>query len=174
MRRLVFLLSLAILGCKAAAREAPPPPVPLPFTVEELREANPIGTILAFRVEQTGATPLVQSIRVARADDVFVVLETWTMDEDGRMVGTPVSTRKKWSELVEPLLPAGSTVVTDARCEVPAGTFDCWQYTVAAGDRTRRYYFAKELPSAPVLSVLEEGGRVTRQVALQSKTTPQS
>jgi hypothetical protein len=146
---------------------------PLPFSAEELRAATPLGTVLTYRVEQVGDAPTVQSVRFVRADDVAVVLESWTTDGEGRVVEQPVSTRKAWTDLVESWLPAGAAVVADARCEVPAGTFDCWDYTVVEDGVTKRMSFAKELPGAPVLAVEETGGQVTRRVALESVTRPQ-
>jgi hypothetical protein len=173
MRRLALCVALAAAACKSGADAPLPAGAPLPFSAEEVRAANPPGTILAYRVEQSGDTPSVQKVRFARSDDVAVVLESWTTDDAGRIVGEPVSTRAEWSELVESLIPPGGAVVTEARYELPAGEFDCWDYTVVAEGVTRRFSFAKDLPGAPVLSVEEQGGKVTRRIALQSVIRPQ-
>jgi hypothetical protein len=176
MKRRAFLplLLVSLLACRSKEPEPPPPAwAALPFSADQLRASHPVGTVLTYRVEQLGGTPTIQRIRVVRADDVYAVLESWTTDEDGKIVAQPISTRKKWAELMdERLFPAAQTVVSQTTCEVPAGTFDCWEYAVTKGDRRQSFYFSKEEPGIPVLSVEEDGGRVKRRVALQSTSRP--
>jgi hypothetical protein len=46
------------------------------------------------------------------------------------------------------------------RIEVPAGEFDCKVYTVKKADAlVMRFYFADELPGAPILHYTEKNGK---------------
>ena len=65
--------------------------------------------------------------------------------------------------------PEARTSIGEERIEIPAGSFECWRYTVTDEDEVRRFWFARDLPGMPVRMEQEEGGRIVfRMVVLEN------
>jgi len=66
--------------------------------------------------------------------------------------------------------PSKDTHIFEDRCQVPAGSFDCWVYRVRRRENGKlhelRYWFAKELPGPPVLLEEERAGTRTLTMTL--------
>ena len=56
------------------------------------------------------------------------------------------------------------------RCQVPAGSYDCWRYVVTehrdGHEIVQRFWFAHALPGPPIRVVQEEDGEVTFEMKL--------
>jgi len=133
---------------------------PVPFTAARIRNANPPGTRLLFRIEATGAPPMYRWMHFVSGDAERTVIEGGMRDEQGTDVGPRESQESTWTELRDHAsFPKSTTRRSEATCEVALGRFDCWLYVVDHGDEgssvTSRFYFAKDRPGPPVLLVTE-------------------
>ena len=62
--------------------------------------------------------------------------------------------------------PRFAVKISEAKVEVPAGTYECVVYTVTAAEEVVTFFFAKTLPGPPVKMVIEKGGKVVRKQEL--------
>lgn len=56
--------------------------------------------------------------------------------------------------------------ISEAKVEVPAGSFDCLVYTVTAAAEEVTFAFAKTTPRPLVKMIIEKGGQVVRKQEL--------
>ena len=173
------LLVVAMLpfGCATDARVAVRGDngLPTPYTAEQIRNANPPGTTIVFRITENGKPVVRQTTRFVSGDVVGCVIEGHVETEDG----TPVRERKRsestWSELRDhAAFPPERARREPAACTVPAGRFECWLYTLE-GDAdddptTSRFYFAHDRPGPPVLYEVERQGVVGFRMELIEDT----
>lgn len=131
---------------------------PTPFSAEQIRAATKVGRRYAWRVEEEGKPPATRVIVFTSVDEEGAVM---VAGPDDASLAASSPSRARWDELQKhALFPAAATSVQDERVTVPAGTFDCRVYTVKDADGTvRRFYFALDLPGAPVLHFTEKDGR---------------
>jgi hypothetical protein len=92
---------------------------------------------------------------VVRATPTECTIRFTFLDADGARVGAPTERTTRWDELANhATFPLEATEVVSHEVRLPAGTFDCWVYTVTERSHTdvlvATYSFAKELPGAPI------------------------
>lgn len=182
-RPFLVLLALAAGCATTTAREAPPEPTVSddardrpeiarpPFSADEIRGATRPFRTYVWRVEASGRPPEVHRLRFVEVDDEGCRIERTLLDESGEARGEPSVRAATWEELVgHASYPREATTITDVEVEVPAGVFDAWRYQVIEEEggvtRVTRAYFAKALPGAPVLHVVEEDGVEVSRMAL--------
>ena len=123
---------------------------PSPYTAEQLREASKPGRTWTWRVETLGK-PTVESSASFGALDA----------EGVELVSDGTSKRITWEELRRHAeFPRAAVITREETVTLPAGTYDCVVYVVT-DPRTREitsYYFAKDLPGAPVYFYSEKDG----------------
>jgi hypothetical protein len=163
---------LAVQDLAADAERNPDPSVAtLPFTAAEIRGGCAPGTVMIQRITSEGAPAVLRTTRFVRGDEQQVVMEATTTLEDGTPAGPPQEVQSAWTELRDHArFPAAMTTRSRATCEVPAGAFDCWLYTVDRsgedGAVVDRLYFAPAHPGPPVLFETERDGRVVMRMEL--------
>lgn len=163
------VILLGATACQSASTEHTAPPdqtattgsSPTPYTEGQIQAAHPNGTLLRFRIVQpTGE--VVQHMRFDNGDDSAVDVVSWSEDSANQALNKPTKQRARWSDLRDHASFASTrTVRRRARCKVPAGSYDCWEYVVrgAKDDQpTQRFYFADDKPGPPVLLVTERDG----------------
>jgi len=163
MKTSLFVLFLA-LGCPllvltgCAQKMAP-----APYTAEQIRAANPPGTVYRYKVEATGQPVQIRVMAFtsgASAEKAEVRNEL--LDEAGQGKTPPSIDHAAWDDLRKhgEFPQSALTGVEPGTIEVPAGKFDVSIYTVKAPDgATMRFYFAKSYAGPPVLFYQEQGGR---------------
>jgi hypothetical protein len=180
MRCIALVLALAsVLPAQEAAPkeqpEAKPKPeprvlssgkAPTPFTAAEIREASPKGRISLFRITGGGQTLFVR-FRFGESDAETSAMETLQLDKDRKPLAKPVTRKAKWRDLqAHASFDKNATTITEAKTEVPFGTFDCLVYTIKGTRGVQRFSFAKDLPGPPVKMEVEVGGKVLQTMEL--------
>lgn len=167
-----LLLGTLMMGVSAYGQPAPPAasataeagkPIgpepkwaPVPFTAEQIRQATSSGRTYHFLVEAAGQHPVMRTIQFTEVTDEGAKVSAKAVRVDNDEVVQPVGGGPTpWGDLVRHAhFPDSQTKRTDAEIKVPAGTFDCWLYTVTertdGKETVNRYWFAKTLPGAPV------------------------
>lgn len=163
---------LAVQDLAADTERNPDPSVAtIPFTAAQIRAGCAPGTVMVQRIASEGAPTVLRTTRFLRGDDERVAMEATTTLEDGTPAGPPQEVEAAWAELRDHArFPAAMTTRTRATCEVPAGAFDCWLYTIDRSDEdgavVDRLYFAPAHPGPPVLFETERDGRVVMRMEL--------
>jgi hypothetical protein len=144
---------------------------PTPYTAAEIREANPPGTRLVFRLEQAGQAAVLRVIDFVGGDATVAVMATTMLTEQREPLGDAERSEATWVELRDhAAFPAAHTRRTRSTATVPAGRFDVWLYTVESEEDgapvTTRFSFALDRPGPPVLLEQELDGQVTLRMAL--------
>ena len=171
----MLAVALTVLGCQTLEPAAPPelPQLaPTPFTAAQIRDTNPRGTRLVFRVEQAGQPPLIRTMDFVAGNERRTSIEQSSTTLDGLPVGEMEQGEATWEELrAHAAFPDDLTTRTDATCTVAAGTFDCWRYEVKPdreGDGVSFFYFARNRPGPPVLyEVYRDEERMFRMELLE-------
>ena len=134
------------------------------FTVEQLRAGNPQGRIIEFRMEADGKPTTIEHWEFTAVDAENATIHAITRDESGTVLADETGT-STWTELHKHgQFPAAATTIEDnVQITVPAGTFTARLYTVKAGDTTRQFWFATELPGPPVQFTTEQAGKVVQR-----------
>ena len=148
---------------EAASANRAPEHLPFPYTPEAIRDANPAGTTMLYRVEAMGEPAHLDRVRFLESTAEFAVIEAVRGNAQGGELQEPRVERATWTELRDhATFLAHLSERTRATCSVPAGDFRCWLYTVRMkeGDASivRRFYFADEKPGAPVYFETEANG----------------
>ena len=178
-RRLLGLLVLLVPagGCTAGGPTVTPPvaaTAPTPYTAEQIRDANPPGTRLVFRVERHDGPDIFSVMEFIGGDATHAghaVMESRTETEDHDPIGDVVRSEATWTELRDhAAFPSARTHRSRASVTVPAGRFDVWLYTVQSEPgqppTTSRFCFALDRPGPPVLLETEQDGRVISRMVL--------
>jgi hypothetical protein len=145
-----------------------------PFTAEQIAAAMPLGSWRRYRKEQQGDPAFEDVSTVVQCGADSVTLEYKVYELDGTPRGEPASMTFDWLELRNHATwPAEATVIQHTQLELPAGTFDCWRYTVRTEEDgvpvLSRFYFAVDRPGAPVrYDLVRDGLRVYRMTLLDS------
>jgi hypothetical protein len=122
---------------------------PTPYTAAQIRDATRAGRAYTWRVEVNGKPALERTVTFTQ------------VDADGAELVSDGSPRRvSWEELRQHAeFPRASVTTRDEKVTVPAGSFDCVVYVVDGADgEASTFYFAKELPGAPVLFFTQKGG----------------
>lgn len=182
MRTLLVIGSLLALASCGAASETSPEPRPeassgggdevsqpgeplaeLPFAAQAIRDATPAGRTYVFRFEEDGAQRFERWV-FERVDERGFTSTSTPVDEDGQPTGPVERAEGTWDELESHAhFPAARTTITNAQLTIPLGAFRCRLYTVTSEDEqgrevVSRYWFAVDLPGAPVRMVREVDG----------------
>jgi hypothetical protein len=172
------LLAAVLVGCASDPAPAPDesgpvtaePMAPTPYTADQIREGNPAGTFLVFRIETTDAPVMQRWMQFVSTDAEGAVVEGGVQDERGAAIGATERQESTWQELRDhAAFPEAKTTRSEVTCEVRSGRFECWLYTVETEEEgavvTSRFYFAKDRPGPPVL-VVTEGDAATMRMEL--------
>jgi hypothetical protein len=155
----------------AAASTAPPDIATPPFTAEQIRDATRPGRSYEFKLEASGKPAVIHRVTFVEVSAEHATAEAVDLDETGNVLGAPERGKSTWKELVgHAAYPRASTVISNEMVEVPAGQFACMLYTVVEGPTRTRTYFAKDLPGAPVLMIVEQAGQVVQTLTLLKHT----
>jgi hypothetical protein len=128
-----------------------PDHLPTPFSAAEIRDAFQPGREVRSRLVRAGEEPVVRVRRSISGDSEGGVYEFWTESEAGQPLSEPVRDRSTWLELQgHASMPADQTVIEDVTIEVPMGRYEGRRYTRTSGDEVDTFWFAMELPGAPV------------------------
>lgn len=164
-----LLALLGVAGCARHANDAeirahfeskaqtPPGSVadagmfPTPYTAEQIRDATKPGRTYKFDVETAGSPKGQRVMTFTKVDAEGAELVT-----DGA-----APKRVTWEELRRHAeFPAPVVSRRSEKVTVPAGTFDCIVYVVQGSPgEVQTFYFAKELPGAPVLFFTEKDSK---------------
>ena len=180
--RSLLLLGLCLLpACAAGAegRSAAPAAelAPFPYTADEIRRANPPGTVLVYRMEGSGGA-FVQTMTFLRAAEPGRArIQIRRMTEKGDLLAQPETTTSSWEELRDHAsFPREATVRTEERIETPGGSFDAWLYTIRREEddvpTTARFWFAFDKPGPPVIYETEQAGEITSRMTLLEYRRP--
>ena len=154
------------------------PPVaataPTPYTADQIREANPPGTRLVFRLERHDGPVEFNVVEFVGGDAThagYAVMESRTETENHDPIGDVERSEATWTELRDhAAFPAARTRRSRASVTVPAGRFDVWLYTVenepGRPPAISRFCFALDRPGPPVLFETEQAGRVMSRMVL--------
>lgn len=175
-----LLLLLAPGSCASNGDRASVVPgelAPYPFTPEQIRLANPPKTVLVHRMEGAAGTFLQTMSFLRPANEERTSIQIKRMNENGRTISQPEESTATWEELRDHAsFPAARTVRTQDRVETPAGTFDCWLYTVEGENPDNpvfaRFWFALDQPGPPVVYETEQDGRVLTRMVLLERRQP--
>jgi hypothetical protein len=144
---------------------------PTPFSAEEIRSGCPKGRKIVFQVEMFGKPLLFRTTEFVSADEKGTVMETLTKGSDGKQIGKRQMVIAKWKELqAHASFPEARTEIRTEKYTTPAGTFDCWLYTVketkAGKTNEKRLWFAISLPGPPVCYEEKADGRLTYRLIM--------
>jgi len=151
-------------------RRLAPSQAPTPFTAEQIRLACPTGRINRFRVEQHRGSETRVEVSVqhfVETNEIGAKIKSVSADIEKPVPGPSQELMLRWDELrAHASYPAEQTKITRETVTVPAGTYDCWLYTVNDGSFVSRYWFARTLAGPPVLATVERGGKLVRKIDL--------
>lgn len=144
---------------------------PPPFTAEQIRDATAPGRTYVYRIQSAQAPPVIVRMAFVSVTLEGATIRHTTTSESGERLGEPEDSWSTWDGLVgHALWPASVTTIGDAEVEVPAGRFDAVQYTIVTDREGHRgvtqAWFARTLPGAPMRLVVEEDGRLVRDMTL--------
>lgn len=161
-----WLLAALLAGAALAAAGCRPDPVPpagagdiapIPYPAERIRAATGVGRTYLFAVTLPNGQTARRQLRFAAVDAQGGTIESTMLAPDGAPLGVPEVKQVTWTELESHAhFPAAATEVTEETVETPAGRFEAALYTVREEGKVARYWFAKDLPGAPV-RLVEEG-----------------
>ncbi len=166
--------TLVALGCGASpepvseqvAEQAPieadplPALLDLPFTADQIREEWIEGFQIRVRSWSEDAETF-ERWTVVGADADGVEIESVEVDENGSPVGEAGVQRSSWVQLRDHAsFPADRGRRERVTRATPLGEFEGWFYTVhdADGRTTNEFFFADDLPGAPVFVHLVHDG----------------
>ena len=151
-------------------RRLAPNQAPTPFTSEQIRLACPTGRINRFRVEQRRGSETRIEVSVqhfVETNDIGAKIKSVSADIEKPVPGPSQELVLRWDELrAHASYPAEQTKITRETVTVPAGTYDCWLYTVNDGNFISRYWFARTLAGPPILATVERRGKLVRKIDL--------
>ena len=143
-----------------------------PYTPEQIRDATPAGRSYRYRIERAGKSTKVDEMRFVRVDATGADIMSTTRDESGPR-GEPKTRTVTWAELrAHGEFPRALVTVTEEPLDIPAGHFSCLVFTLksAEGNEVSRFFFAREIPGAPVFYTTErDGQRVLTATLLEHK-----
>ncbi len=161
-----------IVGAAGATQTGPasnPNLAKFPFTVNELREGNPVGLVrrLQSYVERRGISYF--SMRVIAATERGVGFQMRQSSASGAPIGSPQDyDPQTWEQLqAHASHPLNRTTVTRELLELPLGTYECSVYRVQVDDNTiEEHFYSKSLPGVPLLYVRRADGKISECVKM--------
>lgn len=133
---------------------------PRPYTAEQIRDANPSGRILVYRLERAGEPTVLQETHFVEGDAEGTRMKEVVRTTDGTVVSEREATAT-WDELMRhATFPADATRIVSEELETPMGRFSTSRYEVRSPDGIVRLWFADELPGPPVRYENEREGEL--------------
>jgi hypothetical protein len=140
-----------------------------PYTAEQIREATRAGRTYVFAITAPGAPATRSTMRFMAVSPEGALIESEQADADGKNARSEPAEHVSWEDLRRHAeFPRAAVTRSEAKVTVPAGTHDCFVYTVKLPEQTSTFHFAKTMPGAPILVVTEKGGQVVRRMELLS------
>jgi len=132
-----------------------PDHAPTPFSAMEIRDACTEGRTDRYRIAQAGKDTLISVSTFRNTEPEGTEFAGHMETPEGKPLGEPFSSRATWQELQgHASFPAARTVIACETITTPAGTFDCWRYTVTLTGKNAGavsvFWFARTLPGPPV------------------------
>lgn len=158
-----------------AASATPPVDVyPPPFSAAVIRDGTREGQTNVVRVTTPEAVRY-HTVRFENVDPEGADIRI-AMHSEGEVPDLAVSPahRATWKELEgHAFYPRADTIREEREVTVPAGTFAAWLFVRTFEDKgvptVTRSYFAKDLPGAPVLHIVERNGAFVMKHELVSR-----
>jgi hypothetical protein len=134
------------------------PVYPAPFSSDEIRAATRAGRTYRFRVEVPGKKPRERVLTFTKVDESGA--EIFSGSGEPKRVGWPTLQRhSEW--------PKDRVKTREETVKLPGGKFDCMVYEVRGDDgEVSTYFFARNLPGAPVLFYTEQDGKRVKTTTL--------
>jgi hypothetical protein len=175
MKRSIFVVVLALFCTVLGLPGCGPKMAPPPYTAEQIREANPPGTVYRWKLEAVGQPTMIRVMEFTSGGTTEKAeVRNRLLDEAGRDAQPASVDRAPWDDLRRHgEFPISALKVEPGTIEVPAGKFDVMVYTVSApnGDITR-LYFAKNFAGPPVLFYTDRRGARVMTSTLIERTMP--
>lgn len=148
---------------------------PTPFSADEIKINCPQGRIIVFQVETSGKPLFFQTMKFGTESKDGTVVESTITDAAGQIVGQKQYIISKWTELQSHAsFPEERTRIESQEFTTPAGTFDCWLYTVSSDTNEvkseKRFWFAKILPGPPICYEEKNGDTVAYRLTMLKST----
>src|SRR5579872_4078316 len=144
-----------------------PAHLPTPLTAEEIRLGCPPGRVLRYLHERVGQARSIHVSRYVYASAEGCIQESWQESPDGVRQGDPERSAATWLELQQHAsFPSATTERDDDEIELDAGRFSCMRYTRVDETGTWRFWFARDLPGAPVRFEQHVGDQVVFKATL--------
>jgi len=163
----------------SAAVPAEPTPegpeiLPHPFTAEQIRDEMVVGSVIVVSTGTPGSEQISRWTVVA-ADSNGVDIEFTPVDASGHSVGEPTVQHSTWVELRNHAsFPADRTTRDDVVRHTELGELEGWLYTVRDDEAATvtEFFFASDLPGAPVHMAVRRGGDVVMEMKQLSRSRP--
>lgn len=139
--------------------EAPKGPVyPAPFTAEQIRAATKNGRSYRYKIEMPNKPTKEYMLTFRNVDDGGAEIHS----------GGDASKRVSWTALQKQSeFSKEKTQTREEKLKTPAGKFECKVYEVSMDEgEVWTFYFAKQLPGAPVFFYSERNGKRLRTTTL--------
>ena len=153
-----------------------PDHAPTPFSAAQIHAACPVGRHNLYELRTEGKAPLYQLSTFVASNERGAEFQAELVNEEGAEVGGVQRASATWEELqAHASFPEANTEIRRERIKVPAGTFDCWRYTVTETDDewtlVHRLWFTPELPGPPVrMEQATNGELVFHMILLKTGT----
>jgi len=189
-----WILLLSLLACLPATGASDMPPeanrlqsdhLPTPYSAEEIRERCRPGYTVIHKVTFVGREPILRMTVFLHSEEDMAKFGGRELRMDGTAIRYMQPSESTWEELQSHASwPESRAEVVSETIEVPAGTFDCWKYTVTSpknettpdGEelpvRQLVAWFAKDLPGHPVKMLQQLDGQTVMAMELMETEMP--
>lgn len=124
---------------------------PTPFTAEEIRRGCPPGRTVTIRVREGEGPARLDTTRFLSGDLEKTVMERTVREEGGGPASVQQTITARWEDLqAHASFEASRTSVRKEKLISEMGPFDCLRYTVTRDAGVADFWFAVELPGAPI------------------------
>ncbi len=143
----------------------------VPFAWTAIRDATPAGRTYYFQFREDGRVRHERWVFETVTENGYTSTST-PVDEAGEATGETERSEGTWQELEHHAhFPAGATEITNAVLTIPLARFRCRLYTVTSTDDAgrpvvARFWFATDLPGAPVRMTREVDGETVLEMQL--------
>lgn len=157
--------------------EDPGPIAEVPFAATVIRDATPAGRTYTFQFREDGRVRWERWV-FSEVSPTGWVSESTPVNEQGEPTGETERADGTWQELEHHAhFPLDATEITNAVLTLPLARFRCRLYTVTSTDDAgrpvvARFWFATDLPGAPVRMVREIDGETVVEMQLVAHEPP--
>ncbi len=168
------ILCLTVVACQSgpsSENRLQPHHAPTPFSAAQIHSGCPEGRQVRFLIQSPDNPDLYHSLTFGAGSAIGVRLDAVTEDREGNPLSEVKTSYPEWSELqAHASFPENRTSIATASLTTPAGTFDCWYYTVTRSNQGRssieHYWFPKALPGPPQRFVTEVNGEAVYSMTM--------